>query len=48
MKPAYPEWVYPTVGVFVMFLFLSFATAMVVDGKDKPARPLDRITPDRT
>ncbi len=48
MRPDYPEWTYPTAGVLLACIFLALASTVVVDGKDKPARPLDRVTPDRT
>ena len=47
MKPQYPEWVYPIIGIGTAALVLTFVTALVVDGRDKPARPLDRIAPNR-
>ena len=48
MKPDYPEWTYPTAGILLSCIFLALASIVVVDGKDNPARPLDRVTPDRT
>tara|TARA_R100000152_G_scaffold10662_1_gene4463 strand:- start:598 stop:744 length:147 start_codon:yes stop_codon:yes gene_type:complete len=48
LKPQYDEWTYPVGGILAMVVFLSLFSAIVQDGKYKPANPVIRQLIDRT